>query len=327
MPGLQAIPATRLIWVPGDPGIPPGLIADPFAGLAPSLIAEGKAIGTASLKANVGYRDSELRGIAPERVQRAITDAANNATRALQPIYDDHRRRLMGTVRAMIDEEITRAEARRRSARIIRESYERVREVARRASGISRLGVSEDIFREEEKWFRGAVREEVRYFHTFLEDVRQNRARNVTSRVESYVKALRFMYESARIQAMPDRVLLYWRGPRKDDDPKVCEGCEYMMERSPFPKDLIPCVPRDGTTPCLTNCRHRIFVRVARDINDVVRRRQALGKRESMLRELNERKREAGLGRSAPRVPANARNPFLGDPLTRHVSRPLRRRP
>jgi len=294
--------------------------------LSPGLISEAKAIGTALLKANVGHRDRSLRGIAPERVQDSITNAANNATRALQPIYDDARIKLMGVVRSMIDGDTTRAEARRRSAKVLRESYERVREVARRSSGLEGLGASTDIYREEEKWFRGAVREEVGYFHHFLEDIRNNRVHStITSRVESYVKALRFMYESARIQAMPDRVLLYWRGPRKSDDPKVCEGCEYMMERSPFPKDVIPCVPRDGTTPCLTNCRHRIFVRVARDINDVVRRRQALGKRESLLRELNERKREAGLGRTPPRVPASARNPFLGEPLTKHVSSPIRR--
>jgi len=323
---LQEVAGTRLIYVIDDPGIPLGESDDPFAGLSPSLIAEGKAIGTALLKANVGSRDQALRGIAPERMQDSITRAASNSTRSLQPIYDDHRLRLMGVVRAMIDREVTRAEARVRSSKIIRESYERIREVARRAAGLEELGADRTVYREEEKWFRSAVREEVGYFHAFLEDVRLNRAHNVTERVEAYVKALRFMYESARIQAMPDRVLLYWRGPRKRDDPKVCKGCEYMMERSPFPKDLIPCVPRDGMTPCLTNCRHRIFVRVVSDMNEVVRRRHALGKRENMLRELNERKREAGLGRAVPRVSANARNPFAGDKLTQHVSHPRGRR-
>jgi hypothetical protein len=320
------VEGTRLIFVLDDPGIPSGLIDDPFAGLTASQIVEGKAIGSALLKANVGSRDAELRGMAPTRVQDSITRAARNSTRALQPIYDDHRLRLMGVVRALIDGEVTRAEARIRSAKLIRESYERVREVARRASGLEQLGVDRTIYTEEEKWFRSAVREEVSYFHAFLEDVRNNRAHNITERVGAYVKALRFMYESARIQAMPDRVLLYWRGPRKSEDPKVCEGCEYMMERSPFPKDLIPCVPRDGMTPCLTNCRHRIFVRVVRDLNDVVRRRHALGKRESMLRELNERKREASLGRAVPKTTGVARNPFKNDPLTRHVSRPIKGR-
>jgi len=65
---------------------------------------------------------------------------------------------------------------------------------------------------------------------------------------------------------------------------------------------------------------------VARDMNDVVRRRHALGKRESMLRELNERKRAAGLGRVAPSVTGLAKNPFKGTALTTHVSRPARGR-
>lgn len=321
MSGLWTIPATRLIYVTNDPGIPSGLIHDPFAGLSPSLVTESKAIGSALLKANVGTRDAQLRGIAPERVQDSLARASSHATRSLQSVYDDARVRLMGSVRAMIDGDISRTQARQRSARVLRESYERVREIARRSAALEELAVDAAIFREEEKWFRSAVREEVGYFHAFLEDVRNNRARNVTERVNNYVKAMRFMYEAARIQAMPDRVLLYWRGPRKDDDPKVCEGCEYMMERSPFPKDTIPAVPRDGSTPCLTNCRHRIFVRVARDLNDVVRRRQALGKRESMIRELHERKRDAGLGRAMPRRTSAERNPFKGDPLTRHTAR------
>jgi hypothetical protein len=321
MSSLWTVPDTRLIYVPNDPGLPPGAVLDPFAGLSPALVTEGKAIGSALMKANVGTRDSRLRHIDPARVQSSITRASRNSSRSLQRVYESSRLRLMGAVRAMIDREITRTEARKRSAKVIREGYESVREIARRASALEELSADAGIYREEEKWFRSAVREEVGYFHAFLEDVRNNRAQNVTERVNAYIKAMRFMYEAARVQALPDRVLLYWRGPRKNEDPKVCEGCEYMMERSPFPKDSIPAVPRDGSTPCLTNCRHRIFVRVARDLNDVVRRRQVLGKRESMLRELDERKKAAGLGRAMPRRTGAERNPFQGTPLTRHTAR------
>jgi len=324
MPTLQTIDATRLILVEGDPGIPSGMIWDPFAGL-PLGLTEGKAIGSALMKANVGERDRTLRGLAPNDVQNAIRAASKNAPRALSRVYEGHRKGLREITDEFIRGDLSKSDARARSAKLFRTSYESVREVGRRASGLDNLYGESTLYREEEKWFRSAVREEIGYFHHLLEDIEDNRAPNLQGRLEAYTKSLRFMYEAARIQAMPDRALFYWRGPRKDDDPNVCEGCEYMMERSPFPKDSIPAVPRDGSTPCLTNCRHYIFVRIAEDLNDVVRRRQILGKRDSMVRRLTEMKKEAGLGRASPTATARERDPFKGSPMTTERA-PRRRR-
>lgn len=323
MSRLRSVHLTRLIYVENDPGIPPGQASDPLAGLS---LMEAKAIGTAQLKANVGERDRELRYRAPNEVREAIAAASRNAGRSLDAIYQAHRRGLMGIIETWQAGDMTRAQARINSAKLTRESYERIREVARRASGIERLGADPVIFKEEEQWFRTAVREEIGYFHAFMEDVRRGRAGIVEDRIDAYVRALRFMYESARIQAMPDNVLLYWTGPRKAEDPAVCEGCEYMMERSPFPKDSIPAVPRDGTTQCLTNCRHRVLVRVVQDLNEVVRRRQQLGKRVSMVKQLGTIKNESGLGRRVPRTSGVAKNPFRGTPLTRRTAVPRQRR-
>lgn len=326
MPTLQAIPATRLIFFENDPGIPVGRSADPFAGLFLTEARMGKSIGTASMKGNIGERDAFMRNLPRQAVQQAIQRASRNAPRALAAVYSSHRMGLVEIVTAFVGDRVDVREARLRSAKMFRTSYERVREIARRASGVEQLAVESVIYAEEEKWFRSAVREEISYFHGLLEDISNQRAHNVQTRIEGYVRALRFMYEAARIQAMPDNVLLYWTGPRKRDDPKVCEGCEYLMERSPFPKDTIPSVPRDGMTQCLTNCRHRILVRVVRNLNEVVARRHALGKRDKMIRKLNTLKEEAGLGRAAPRVTGTAKNPFKGTPLTKARARTPSRR-
>ncbi len=189
------------------------------------------------------------------------------------------------------------------------------------------MGYDPAVFREEEQWFRDSVREEVRYFHAFMQDIQEGRvdAIGIERRIDAYVRAHRFMYESARIQAMPNNVLLYWRGPRKNEDPKVCEGCEFMMENSPYPKDTIPAVPRDGSTPCLTNCRHRIWVRVVEDRNDVIRRRNILERRDKLVRELKRIKESRGRGRALPQTRGRERNPFAGTRLTTHRA-PRRRR-
>lgn len=332
---LALVPETRLVYVYNDPGIPSGMTEDVWAGLcgwhglarAVGMLDEGKAIGSASMKANVGERDLSMRFLPREQVRQTIQRARGNAGRALNRVYGVHRATLLSVISEYVAGNITRKKARIDSAHAIRSSYERVREIARRASGIEQLAHESRIYKEEEQWFRSAVREEVGYFHAFLEDIRRKRAFNIAERVEAYTKALRFMYEAARVQAMPDSVLLYWVGTaRQKDDPHVCDGCEYMLERSPFPKDIIPAVPRDGSTQCLTNCRHRIIVRVVEDLNDIVRRRHVLGKSKSMIRRLQEIKEGAGLGRAMPKTKGTAKNPFKGQPLTRATAARVRRR-
>lgn len=337
-PGLREsrvvvpVPATRLILIEGDPGAN-GL--DPFDGLDPLTVAdvcqvlrgpprgelldEGKAIGTAQLKAGVGDRDLPLRFVNAATVRQAIRRASSNAPRALQRVYMEARLALPPIVMRLADGRLSLGDAQLRSAVAIRRLYERMRLIGRRASGLRELGADEAVFREEEKWFRSAVREELRYWNTFLQEVAAGRARRIPARINAYIDALRFMYEASRIAAMPDNTLLHWVGPR---DEKLCPGCAYLMEMSPFVKDNIPAVPRDGSTSCLTHCRHRIVVRVANDLSEVVRRRQQLPRRDEMVREL--KRRQARGGRALAR-PANtqARNPFTRDPLTRRVSRPL----
>jgi len=282
------------------------------------MIEEGKAIGSAMLKAGVGDRDAPLRFRSPTEVRQAIRQAGSNAPRALQAVYQEASRILPTIVTDLSQGRSTLPEAQAASAIAMRRLYERMREIGRRASGLRELGADEALFREEERWFRSAVREELRYWNTFLQEVVAGTARNLPDRVGAYIDALRFMYEAARIAAMPDNTLLHWVGPR---DEKLCAGCAYLMEMSPFVKDNIPAVPRDGQTSCLTHCRHRIVVRVANNLNEVVRRRQQLPRRDEMTRELKRRQGRRGRALVSP-APA-ARNPFQGDPMTGRVSRPI----
>jgi len=332
MPQVRPVPATRLILIDGDPGADS---LDPFDGLSPLMVAEvrqaiegpprgellgeGKAIGSAMLKANVGERDRPLRVMDPSTIRRSIRQAGSNAPRALQGVYQEARRALPPIVTRLADGRLSLADAQLRSAVAIRRLYERMRQIGRRASGLRELGANEAVFREEERWFRSAVREELGYWNTFLQEVSAGTARRVPERINAYIDALRFMYEASRVAAMPDNVLLHWVGPR---DECLCKGCAYLMEMSPFVKDNIPAVPRDGSTSCLTHCRHRIVVRVANNLNEVVRRRQQLPRRDEMVRELKRRQARGGRSLASPGNP-RASNPFHKVPLTRRVSRPI----
>jgi hypothetical protein len=37
-----------------------------------------------------------------------------------------------------------------------------------------------------------------------------------------------------------------------------CQDCPYLEANSPYMKDTLYATPRDGSTPCLSNCRCRL---------------------------------------------------------------------
>lgn len=332
-----------LLWLADDPGVPLGRSADPFAGLPDAAaralrecleLVEGKAIGTADMMSgDMRQRDARLRYHWPSSVQHHIRLASTNASRKLETVADTASLEVGTVMTAWLDGKLPYTEAQEQTAFAWRKAYERAREIGRQASGLDRLHPEPKILAEEETWFRSAVREELRYWHLFLEEVKAGSVTEarMQARFFAYVDALRFMYEGARVYAMPDNVLLYWMGPKPvAEDPKqvghICGGCTYMMERSPFPKLKLPAVPRDGSTACLVNCRHKIVVRVGKDA-DVFARFQALPSRASMVTALRKIKEEAHGTARQQRARAHARrtrergrkhvhNPFHREPLT-----------
>lgn len=345
----EALPRVRpgvtggLVFIDDDPGVPADALHDPFGGLDERTVAdacrimEAKEIGAASLAGNVLQRDIPLRSVPRSQRRRALSAGGNNAGRSLDRIRARARRDLGAVLEGLAAGSVTLRQAQEQTAPLWRSFYEDVRDVGRRASGLDRIGGDPTVYREEEVWFRRAVREEVGYWNTFLAQVA---AGNVTEerreqRFDAYLDAMRFMYESTRVASLPDDVLLYWAGP---EDDHRCPGCVYMQARSPLTKDTIPAVPRDGMTNCLTNCRHRIVVRIPESQGSVFRRRMELPRRAQMVRELKEIRRERSRKRAMQialgvpprgREPRNlrpphqtvraserARNPFRGTPIT-----------
>jgi predicted double-glycine peptidase len=289
-----------------------------------ATLMEAKAIGTAQMYGQVSMRDMVMRdqGAFTTTLRSRIKQSSTNAVRALAPVVESTEGEILAVLFEWFDGRITYHDAQVETARVWRRAYEKVREVGRRASAVERHGAAVDarLVQEEEKWFRSAVREELTYWNTFLHEINEDQVSEdrLIERLTDYLKAMRFMYESARIIALPDSVLLYWMGPR---DERNCGGCEYMLERSPFTKGNIPAVPRDGSTPCLVNCRHKIVVRVAENRADVQRREQVLESRRSMVSALNRIKhadhghhRKRYVRDVSARAHPHARNPFHNAP-------------
>lgn len=323
MPEVWTAAAGGLILVDNDPGVVD--ISDPMSGLGESealhvqwLLTEGKSLGTAKVTGKLLQRDIPLRftahlqGVGGQR--KVMRKAATNSKRDVERVTREARQRIYPLFVDLLNGVRSLDEVQERTAVEWRYLYGFMRDAGRGASGLAELGGNATLLKEEEQWFRGAVREELRYWNTFLEQVHEGEvsAKRAHERFNAYVKALRFMYEATRAQALPDNVLLYFAGPRDD---RRCAGCEYLTERSPFTKKNIPAVPRDGQTSCLTHCRHRIIVRVPQSFQMVEARQRALPSRKTMVRKLKKLKSNRA-GRYLSRPGGRAQNPFRRQKMT-----------
>jgi hypothetical protein len=141
----------------------------------------------------------------------------------------------------------------------------------------------------EDKWLKGAMTHEMRYLNKFLKAVVEGTGKMpYERRAKMYVDAMQSFYESARVIGMPTNVLIRWIGPKDGD---TCESCKYIIEHNPYTKYTLPTTPRGGQTKCLTNCRHKLLVRIASP-EQVVEATQSSPTRESMLAALSKIKRE-----------------------------------
>lgn|GEM_PF-1815168 len=327
-----------------DPGI--GDISDPFSGIgaqarediAPALeayrrwekdqllswsIAESKAVGSVAYEPF--SRGREFASIAARRPSyaREIRYELSSARKIFNRIQADLSAKLLRLTREFSDGEYTAAEYQRLSAEMLTDYYERAFNAGRKASGLPKFMPKQTQPTQwERSWFRSAVRQELAFWNNFVADLAAGRVQfapkdiNVLprpparpyfaeERIGMFVKSLESMFDSARVTGLPENVLIYWSGPGLTDK-RICAGCAYIVERQPFPKDLVPAVPRAGMTPCLTNCRHRLLVRKATS-KEITQRKRALPKRASMVAGLEKiMKERRGGGRRRLRKPRGA---------------------
>lgn len=177
---------------------------------------------------------------------------------------------------------------RRESSELFRKAYEDAWFYGRKSSGIYNvLKNPSKPKKEEERWFRGAVREELAFWNSFLDELEKDKDLSgkkfsVQERVEMYAETIRFMFNAGQLSGMPDTVLLHWYPKNK---PNMCPGCQYMVDNSPFTRETMPTTPKAGDTPCLYRCAHRVVVRHSTP-TQVAKRIKQLPSKDKMLRDL-----------------------------------------
>ena len=304
-----------VLLLENDPGLRD--FADPFSGLGGYVrsqleqLIEGKALGTSTILQKDLARDWQANIEFGDRpaAQRAVMQKASASVQAKISQATSYARAKIGPIiQAALDNTEPLPDLLEQAARLWARAHRMVFDAGRGAVGLNKLGGLEKLTREEEEWFRGAVRDEIKYAATFLTDVYAGRVAvtRAWERFNDYIKAMRSTFESARVHVIPDNVLIYWMGPA---DAHRCKGCEYVQELSPFTKKTLPITPRSGHTECHCNCRHRLVLRVAADPDLVRKREKALPSVKDMLVQLeslmpHRRTHRAPKGRAG--------NPFIG---------------
>jgi hypothetical protein len=252
-----------------------------------NYLVEGKFGGWSS-KYKRDRHGKRIRG--SDHYKRVIskeTHAATNQTRKLISSFRDSLERLVSGYRRGRKKMAT---LRREASELFKRHYQSLWDAGRRASGIlamQKLVAPPD--KKEEKWFRDSIREELAYWNGFLDELERDkewkgRPFTVPERITMFAETSLFMFQTGRMSGMPDAVLLHWY-PKDKKTGKMCPGCAFMVDNSPYPRDMMPTVPRAGDTPCLMRCVHKVVVRYVTP-SQVQKRREALGSRDSLRRDL-----------------------------------------
>lgn len=275
------------------------------------VIAEGKSIGDwGGAPRRVSY-GRKIRNNAHYR--RIVKQESSSASREF------HRKvsKFGDTLRSLVvdyqQDKRPMSQVRRVSAEAFKGIYTAAWEAGRKASGLLQIQKRpRRPTREEESWFRSAVREELSFWQSFLDELDgesfEEKNFTVGERVEMYVKTVWTMYHAGRLSGMPEAVLLHWY-PKEKRSGKMCPGCVYMVKMSPFTRDNMPTTPRAGDTPCLMRCVHRVVVRHVTQA-EVDKRRAEMPTKQEMLQDL--RRIMRGKRVHKRRKISKSYNPWLG---------------
>lgn len=247
----------------------PEAIDDGLFVFAPSMLVEGKAIGTAKHADLVLTKNLQTPANVSAKEHAKV--AKIGVTVGRKKLGEVQSRTRLGLISLFVNfnsSKLTVEAFRTGAQELMREAWRDSFIAGIRAAGIpgsetghGKLDVPSLLPAADEAWLKSAMAHEMTFFNGFLGSLVEGTGKMPPlRRIEMYVDALTSFYESARVIGLPNTVLLWWSGPH---DKRSCAGCRFLREESPFTKFTLPTTPRAGMTPCLSNCRDRILVRRA----------------------------------------------------------------
>lgn len=248
--------------------LPDPLMDETFV-FAPSMLVEGKAIGTAKhadliLTKNLLSKSN----VDPKDHAKILKIGVTVGRKKLAEVQERVRKKVGASIVSFQSGDLDADGLREVTTATMKEAWRDAFLSGIRAAGVpgtetghGKLVVPDVLPAADEVWLKSAMQHEMGFLNDFLDDiVNENLRMPVLRRLQMYVDALGSFYESARVIGLPQEVLLWWAGPH---DKNSCAGCKFLWENGPYTKLTLPTTPRAGLTPCLTNCRDRILVRRA----------------------------------------------------------------
>ena len=225
--------------------------------LPPHLLVEGKAIGTAARRhLRLHAELNEPHAYHKEAYQQHRHRGRTAGRRK----FNEVREHLAGglfNILSQFEGGGDEAGMRDKAKELLDQSWQDSFAAGLRAGGAARGELNDD----DQRWFRSAVRHETTYLNRMLDSVAGGKYKMpLARRCRLYAGALKGVYESARVIALPDDIIVHWLD---HDDDRECNGCQYMAENSPYTKYQLPTTPGASSCRCLGNCRCRLYIRRA----------------------------------------------------------------
>lgn len=222
---------------------------DPTIQLMEELLWESKFIGS-----HRSFHKLSPEGVNPSGTARAtVRQKSEHGFRVLQGTYRKEISEILG---AFANGKLPIRKAGIKIGILIHKYFEKAfvygMHIQAGKTGTPRDGLS--VPSASKGWVSNASKTELGYFRTFLKEVKEGKLSNpqTAQRVEMYVKTLEFVKNAGKAAVLPaEGIIYYWVMNRHVEN---CKGCQYLSEQSPFTKYNLPAVPKDGSTPCLSNC-------------------------------------------------------------------------
>ncbi len=191
---------------------------------------------------------------------------ARNARAKFLKIKEEFRKKGWAVLSDFIEGRLGRAEAEAGLRKLMREYYRKAFELGHESSGMADWVELSD---RDHEWVNSSYKEEVRYLVRFLDDIESGNGKvDYRKRWEMYVETLEHVFFSGKMVSVPEGYVIDWVMNRSAEH---CGGCEFLRKNSPYTRNSLPTVPKAGATPCLSNCRCRLRVRLPKSREEYVR--------------------------------------------------------
>lgn len=172
-------------------------------------------------------------------------------------------------------------------------AYETAFRLGLKASGVALLDhprkrkEGPQLFRHDERWLKSSLRDERKYWNKFMLDVTSGAiaAKRFTAaeRIDMYADTLDHVYDAARVVGHPSHSIIYWvMDPKKES----CPLCIFLQKNSPYTRETLPGVPRDGNT-CMGLSRCGCELRIITLDDDTLWQKLRKRSRDRLTRELS----------------------------------------